>query len=403
MDWSSPDGDGVCTLRLDDPLRASLKGQRRLRRGAAQPLNLDAWPTDERQLLAGWVKHASDKAVRHDTLLRAAGPHRAMLADRLLDLLLRAGAIEIEECHERGHWWPRQLRFLDPAALRRVLGVPEPDADKNLWDQARQRCFTHPELDLAAQALDALPPARALARHGLLVALEAWQEQQRSGTWRDFSHFARGDTKQISDTEKTWLSSALSLDDFGISDHTPLLLVRLPTSVALSGGTWPLGLVPDFIALTPATINAMSAATGAPSAWRLVENRTSFERVARACGPAEAVLWLPGYPPSWWRRSVTRLLDLLPAPAWIACDPDPDGIAIALQAGQLWTAAGLVWQPWRMDPADFDSLPAKRPLSGRDQSLLDRLEVEAPLPPMLAALARTLRIQQLKGEQEGYL
>jgi len=182
-----------------------------------------------------------------------------------------------------------------------------------------------------------------------------------------------------------------------------LLLVRLPTSVALSGGTWPLGLVPDFVALTPATINAMSAATGAPSAWRLVENRTSFERVARACGPAEAVLWLPGYPPSWWRRSVTRLLDLLPAPAWIACDPDPDGIAIALQAGQLWTAAGLVWQPWRMDPADFDSLPAKRPLSGRDQSLLDRLEVEAPLPPMLAALARTLRIQQLKGEQEGYL
>ncbi|MBN8285009.1 hypothetical protein [Zoogloea sp.] len=403
MDWSAPDGDGVCTLRLDDPLRASLKGQRRLRRGAPQPLNLDAWPTDERQLLAGWVKRASDKAVRHDTLLRAAGPHRAMLADRLLDLLLRSGAIELEECHERGHWWPRQLRFLDPAALRRVLGLPEPDADKSLWDQARQRCFTHPELDLAAQTLDALPPARALARHGLLVALEAWQEQQRSGTWRDFSHFARGDTKQISDAEKTWLSSALSLDDFGISDHTPLLLVRLPTSVALSGGTWPLGLVPDFIALTPATINAMSAATGAPSAWRLVENRTSFERVARTCGPAEAVLWLPGYPPSWWRSSVTRLLDLLPAPAWIACDPDPDGIAIALQAGQLWTAAGLVWQPWRMGPADFDSLPAKRPLSGRDQSLLDRLEVEAPLPPMLAALARTLRIQQLKGEQEGYL
>ncbi len=87
--------------------------------------------------------------------------------------------------------------------------------------------------------------------------------------------------------------------------------------------------------------------------------------------------------------------------------PDGDGVCTLRlndpQAGQLWTAAGLVWQPWRMGPADFDSLPAKRPLSGRDQSLLDRLEVEAPLPPMLAALARTLRIQQLKGEQEGYL
>ncbi|WP_374495407.1 hypothetical protein [Zoogloea sp.] len=403
MDWSSPDSEGVCTLRLDDPLRASLKGQRRRRRGTPQPLNLDVWPSEERRLLADWVKRASDKPLRHDSALRTAGAHRAMLADRLLHMLLRSGIIEIDECHERGHWWPRQLRFLDPTALRHMLGLPEPDADRSLWDEACKRRFTHPELDLATQSLDGLPPARALARQSLLVALEAWHEEQRSGTWRDFSHFARGGTKQISDAEKTWLSSALTLEDFGISGHTPLLLVRLPTSVVIGSTAWPLGLIPDFVGLTPATIEVMSGALEGPTHWKLVENRTSFERVARASGPTEAVLWLPGYPPSWWRRSVSQLLQRLPAPAWIACDPDPDGIAIAMQAGQLWTSAGLTWQPWKMDPTDFDALATKRPLSGRDLALLDRLEETCALPPSLMALAGTLRIQQLKGEQEGYL
>jgi len=56
-----------------------------------------------------------------------------------------------------------------------------------------------------------------------------------------------------------------------------------------------------------------------------------------------------------------------------------------------------------MDPTDFDALATKRPLSGRDLALLDRLEETCALPPSLMALAGTLRIQQLKGEQEGYL
>ena len=97
MDWSAPDPDGIRTCRLDDPLRASLKGQRRLRRGNPRPLDLDTWPAEDRKLLADWVRRASDKAIRHETLLRAAGPQRAMTADRLLQTLLRAGSVEIEE------------------------------------------------------------------------------------------------------------------------------------------------------------------------------------------------------------------------------------------------------------------------------------------------------------------
>ncbi len=403
MDWSPPDTDGIRTCRLDDPLRASLKGQRRLRLGSPRPLDLDTWPADDRKLLADWVRRASDKAIRHETLLRAAGPHRAMTADRLLQTLLRAGVVEIEEHHERGHWWPQQIRFIAPSGLRRDLGLAEPDADLKAWQDLRQRCFSLPELDLAAEALDAQPPARALARHALLDALERWQADQRAGTWRDFAQFARGDTKQISDAEKSWLEGAVSLDDFRISGHTPLILLRLPATLQLTDASWPLAAVPDFAALTPATIDAITAASPAPSVWRLVENRTSFERVARTSPPDEAVLWLPGYPPSWWRRAVASLLRHLPAPAQIACDPDPDGIAIALQAGHLWTDAGLDWQPWKMSPDDLDALPAKRPLTERDQALLDRLVAGTPLPDALRALAAHIRQQQLKGEQEGYL
>ena len=403
MDWSPPDADGIRTCRLDDPLRASLKGQRRLRRGSPRPLDLDTWPADDRKLLADWVRRASDKAIRHETLLRAAGPQRAMTADRLLQTLLRAGVVEVEEHHERGHWWPRQIRFIAPSGLRRDLGLAEPDADLKAWQDIRQRRFSLPELDLAAEALDALPPARALARHALLDALERWQADQRAGTWRDFAQFARGDTKQISDAEKGWLEQAVSLDEFRISGHTPLILLRLPATLDLTDTTWPLAATPDFAALTPATIDAITAASPAPSVWRLIENRTSFERVARACPPDEAALWLPGYPPSWWRRAVASLLRHLPAPARIACDPDPDGIAIALQAGQLWADAGLDWQPWKMSPDDLDALPTKRPLTERDQALLDRLVAGTPLPGALRALAAHIHQHQLKGEQEGYL
>jgi hypothetical protein len=108
-------------------------------------------------------------------------------------------------------------------------------------------------------------------------------------------------------------------------------------------------------------VAAIIAARQPPRVWHVVENLSSFERVARSCAADEGALWLPGYPPSWWQQAVATLLRHLPAPARIACDPDPDGIAIALQAGGLWSAAGLPWQPWRMGPAELLGLPIHRP------------------------------------------
>lgn len=402
--WSPPDGDGIRSLRLSDPKRASLKGKR-LRRADPPPagLGLDTWPADERQLLAEWVRRAGDKPTRHSTLMASAGAARSMLADRLLQRLLREGAVEIEEKHERGHWWPTQARFIAPAALRAGLGLAEPDAARQAYLDARSRPLCHPALARAAESLDALPPARGLPRLELLLALDTWNAEQRSGTWRDFALFARGHTKQISEVEKAWLADEAGLADFRISAHTPLLRLRAPSIIRLPGGEIALGALPDFAALTPATVAAISGARQPPRVWHVVENLSSFERVARACAADEGALWLPGYPPSWWQQAVATLLQHAPAPARIACDPDPDGIAIALQAGSLWSAAGLPWQPWRMGPAELLGLPTHRPLDLRDRQLLTSLRTGTPLPPGLAALAEALLQLSGKGEQEGYL
>lgn len=402
--WSPPDGDGIRSLRLSDPKRASLKGKR-LRRADPPPagLGLDTWPADERQLLAEWVRRAGDKPTRHSTLMASAGAARSMLADRLLQRLLREGAVEIEEKHERGHWWPTQVRFIAPAALRAGLGLAEPDAARQAYLDARSRPLCHPALARAAESLDALPPARGLPRLELLLALDTWNAEQRSGTWRDFALFARGHTKQISEAEKAWLADEAGLADFRISAHTPLLRLRAPSIIRLPGGEIALGALPDFAALTPATVAAISGARQPPRVWHVVENLSSFERVARACAADEGALWLPGYPPSWWQQAVATLLQHAPAPARIACDPDPDGIAIALQAGSLWSAAGLPWQPWRMGPAELLGLPTHRPLDLRDRQLLTSLRTGTPLPPGLAALAEALLQLSGKGEQEGYL
>ncbi len=147
----------------------------------------------------------------------------------------------------------------------------------------------------------------------------------------------------------------------------------------------------------------MTAASGTVSRWQLVENRTSFERVAKNREPDAGVIWLPGFPPSWWREAVGRLLDLAPAPAHIACDPDPAGIAIALKAAELWQERGLAWQPWKMAAADLASLRVRKPLTEGDRQQLTTMQQDPALPATLAELLKWMLEQGEKGEQEGYL
>lgn len=110
--------------------------------------------------------------------------------------------------------------------------------------------------------------------------------------------------------------------------------------------------------------------------------------------------WRPGPPdgidtlPADWKA-------LAPAPAEIACDPDPAGIAIALEAAMLWRQANLPWQAWRMEAARLAALPVRSPLNATDLEILAR--TRPGLPAMLAELADWMAEHGEKGEQEGYL
>ena len=168
------------------------------------------------------------------------------------------------------------------------------------------------------------------------------------------------------------------------------------------GARLDLSAVPDIIGLSPATLNLLDAAHGDIGCWRLVENRTSFERVAREHGNVDGVIWLPGFAPTWWKQSVAQLLRYKPAPAHIACDPDPAGICIALEAAGVWEANNLAWSTWKMSLGDLMQLDTRLPLSSHDKVLLEQL-LARDLPAELRELAHGMQAHNAKGEQEGYL
>jgi hypothetical protein len=375
----------------------SLSKIRRQRVAEQPPRGLDTLPDDWRQLLKRWVRRGGDS--RWETLKGAAGVGRQNLAQALLDWLLDNGWIVLTEKFERAEWWPYRVQFQESATLRASLGIADADAISTNWQALRDAL--PPDTPLL-DALDALPPKTALARADLATALARWQLEQRNGTQRDFALFARGTTKAVTSAEWAWLAIATDLAEWGIERHTPLLLVAAPVTLHLPQGALNLAACADFCALTPATLAAATSADGAPARWHLVENRTSFERVARTRAANAGVIWLPGFPPSWWREAVAHLLTLAPAPAAIACDPDPAGIAIALQAGALWQAAGLDWQPWHMDIATLQSLPSRSPLNAWDQTRIAQL-AQIALPDSLSELLGYMREHNVKGEQEGIL
>ena len=375
----------------------SLSKSRRQRVAEQPPRGLDTLPDDWRSLLKRWARRGGDS--RWETLKGDAGVGRQNLAQALLDWLLDNGWVVLTEKFERAEWWPYRVRFQEPAALRAALGIADADAISANWKTFRDAL--PPDTPLL-DALDALPPKTALARADLATALVRWQLEQRSGTQRDFALFARGATKAVTSTEWAWLATATDLAEWGVDRHTPLLLVAAPVTLHLPQGVLDLAACADFCALTPTTLAAATSADGTPARWHLVENRTSFERVARTRTADAGMIWLPGFPPGWWREAVAHLLTLAPAPAAIACDPDPAGIAIALQAGTLWQAAGLDWQPWHMDIATLQSLPSRSPLNAWDQTRIAQL-AQSALPDSLSALLGYMREHNVKGEQEGVL
>lgn len=388
---------------LDEPLDKRRACQKRRRTATCLPQALDTLPTEWRELLARWVRRGGNS--RWETLRNEAGDKQQKLAFGLLDWLLKNGWLSIIQQWENSDWLPQRVEFRNLPQLRAALGLRDKDEDALRWQEIRTALQTlgNPALSPAVLSLDELPVQRALARQDLIFGLHEWLTQQQNGTRRDFAWFVRGNTKGVSEGEWSWLESVLDLAEFGIERHTPLLLVSAPLQLHLPHGQIDLAASPDFAALTPATMQAVTTATGTISRWQLVENRTSFERVAKQRQPDTGAIWLPGFPPSWWHIAVGQLLDRAPAPAQLACDPDPAGIAIALKAAELWRERKLDWQPWRMSASDLAALRVRKPLTEGDKLQLATLRHEPFLPAPFFELLEWMLEHGEKGEQEGYL
>jgi len=399
--WSDPDADGVRTRTLDVGARVTLRGRRMRRRFDPDAASAGLWPDAWRALLRDWLATTGGERRRWATLLGRSGHSRSVQAKELLDALLRTGWIELTEQRQSAHWIVTEVRFCALERLRELAGLPNRDGLASEWSALAADNLCDPSLARAAAELEGTRLTSALRRRRWLSALDRWFSERRSGTQRDFAYFASGHTKGIPASDWDWLEAAIDLASLGVDAHTPMLLLRAPLRMHGSGHI-DLGAAPDFVGLTPRTIALCEGIEGTIGVWRLVENRTSFEHVARRHGVQDAVVWLPGHPPTWWEAAMARLIALSPAPARIACDPDPAGVAIALAAGQIWSAAGQHWQPWHMNAAVLDRLPNLLPLTQHDRAQAERLLGLDPSAP-IADLLRSMLAKEVKGEQEGLL
>lgn len=404
--WSAADADGIENAAFDVGSRFP-QGRQRWRRAApAQRDPLDTWSAAQRELLREWLAGAP-ASRRWDSLLKIAGGLRVELARRLCDDLLQNGWIERSECREprREQWRWTQIVWQRRERLHAVLGLPSPDLREQVRAQLAQAAVDLGEFATALDDLRDRASNIALRRLALLQALQQWKGQARDGTRREFAQFAGAHTKSIADADWRWLDEQVDLETFGVRRHSSALWLRAPLRLRLVQGELDLRAVPDLIGLSPATVDALTAADGEIGCWRLVENRTSFEHAASALGGRDGVIWLPGQAPPWWFAAVRALLRLAPAPLRIACDPDPVGIEIALSVARCWEERGLNWSAWQMDAAALAALPKRLPLVDDDRARIARLQALA-LPPSLCSLLDAMRERDAggepaKGEQEG--
>lgn len=387
--WGPPDDDGIRARY------ASASRLARVRRAANGKRSVATLLGKERSLVIDLLRSDSG-SVKGKTLYAKAGNDRHV-ADDAAHYLLVQGWVELSEKRRGSVWHVVAMHWLAADDLRDALNLPRRDAESS----RRADALASPPHDSRLAELHAsLRPlaTRTLVRRATLVAkLDAWCADERSGSRNTFAQFALDDSHGMTAADWQWLSRHVDLDDLGISRHTPALWLRGPLRLHFGDDRrLDLAAVPDMIALSPPTLAAIETIEGHPLGWLLVENRTSFEDTARKVGDRYAVVWMPGYVPDWWLDAMQRVVSLAPAPALVAADPDPAGIAIAIRAAVPF---GSNWKPLAMSPAALAATGRGKPLSDHDRSFLAACD-RAVIHPDLAALADAIEDRQRKGEQE---
>lgn len=386
--WGPPDEHGV---RVSYATSARLA---RVRRADHAVRNVATLLGERRTLVVDWLK-GGGATVKARTLFARAGNAR-LVALEAAEYLLQHGWAELREKRQRADWDIVSLTWLHADELREALGLPRRDARQS----HREALLSSPPADRRLgelyASLSSLATPTLARRAKIVTGLDAWCQAERSGSRYLFSHAALDDTHGMSTADWRWIERFIDPEAVGISRHTPALWLRGPVRMFFEHGELDLGAVPDMIGLSPATSLAATRVESTARAWLLVENRTSFEIVARTVGHRYIVLWMPGFVPDWWLDVTRHLASKLGIPALIAADPDPAGIDIALRACTAWDGR---WQPWAMSAAALAASGTGKALNEHDRERLRAL-VATDLPPALAGLAVALLETGRKGEQE---
>jgi len=399
--WSAPDDRDIITLDLNVGAKRTMRGKRRRRSNNQSPASLAMLAQEQKDLIKDWIKGTSSRR-KWNNLLSTSGFANVLIAEELLGILLESGWVEVEEHRTGGTWDTVWVDFLAFEELREHLGLTNREKEKAKAANL-QGHFTTEAIQIAVAQLDTLPVATKIKRHQLLAGLEEWIQEGLQGTRRDFSLFVRGRTKDITTAEWDWLESQLDLTSFGISVHTPLIRIKIPGTLVFPEGQLDFRCLPGFVALTQEQIAQAMAFSGDISCWKVVENLTSFERVVHSSLATEGVIWVPGFAPSWWRTAAANLVSITKAPGKVACDPDPAGLLIASQVGEIWDCQKVVWDPWCMSQSDFVENGKLIPLTEHDVRLLTLFKQRQGNHVVLMNLAKWMETQGLKLEQESFV
>jgi DNA topoisomerase VI subunit A len=372
---------------------------------------LASLPRPQRALLLKWLKSSAERR-NWDGLLRLVGSD-IDVAESLSQALFDCGAAAREEELKSGIWHPVALIWSDYETLCGAVGMTTRNTLSATitasWQASQHVVWQRARLADAYQSLQNSYTEKDAARLLLLAKVNEWLEQGRSGTRRDFALFARGQTRQLSTGEWAWLHEICDLTDCGIERHEPALWLCGDLQLQIGERWLDIGAASDFVGLTPMTLSKLTAGKTSSTHYRLIENRTSFERIARASlnnrasgGSDEIVIWLPGYAPTWWRSAVGQLIAAVPAPVRISCDTDPDGVQIALNVAQVWLAKGLAWTAHAMGVTDIVAAAHKLPMSERDIQLANTLLGNDDMNAELSALLHWCISHGQKAEQENW-
>lgn len=209
-------------------------------------------------------------------------------------------------------------------------------------------------------------------------------------SFRDLAVRTAGNSKGL-ETLKPYLKSFLgNIAHYGIIEHSPFLLCRMPVIGEIDGKRIDFSAAEDYVSITSSTASKIDFISSELKYLLMIENLTPFEKVSKELSRIKAkaigVIFLSGYPPGHVREFLKKIVALGPD-AHVWCDLDPDGVEIALTVTKLFPEGKC--RPVMMDP-DFLSNSQTKLLEEQDIQKISHLQnrVFGPLADLINMMAR---------------